>query len=103
MRLPITLLALEMLAAVASARESTAADAELGKYLAAECLGCHRAQSAAPAIPMLFGMNELRITEQLRGYRERRFANPVMQAIAERLTDEDIASLAQYFAAAQRP
>jgi cytochrome c553 len=80
----------------------TAKDLELGRYLAAECLTCHRAATASSAIPNIFGLPEEHFTEAIRAYRDKKLPNPIMQSVAGRLTDEDIASLALYFATVRR-
>ena len=41
--------------------------------------------------------------ELVRAYRDGRLTNPVMQTIARRLTDEEIAALARYFASTSQP
>ncbi len=78
-------------------------DLELGRYLASECLTCHRAATATSTIPNIFGMPESHFADVVRAYREKKLPNPVMQTIASRLSDEDIESLAFYFATARRP
>ncbi len=80
-----------------------AADIQLGRHLASECMTCHRAGAASSTIPNIFGLAETTLAEVLRAYREKRLANPVMQNIASRLTDDEIASLALYFAATKNP
>lgn len=85
-----------------AATSAMAADAELGRYLATECVMCHRA-AAGEAIPNIFGMAEANLVAALKAYRGRSRPNPVMQNIAGRLTDEDIAALAHHFARASKP
>jgi cytochrome c len=41
--------------------------------------------------------------EVIRAYRDKALPNPVMQSIAGRLNDEDIAALALYFDTAKKP
>ncbi len=79
-----------------------AADVELGRYLSSECMTCHGSAVASSAIPDIFGMPEATLTEVVRAYREKRMANPVMQTVASRLSDEEIAALAAYFATAKK-
>jgi cytochrome c len=79
-----------------------AADVELGRYLSAECMTCHGSARADGAIPDIFGMAETTFAEVVKAYREKRMANPVMQTIASRLSDEEIAALAAYFATAKK-
>ncbi len=85
-------------------RASNKPDLEYGAYLASECRGCHRPQAAAGAtIPDLAGMAEATFLEVMKAYREKRLANPVMQTIAGRFNDDDLAALAAYFARQQTP
>jgi cytochrome c553 len=76
-------------------------DVELGRYLASECLACHGGGLATGTVPVLFGMAEPRFTTSIKAYRDKQRPNPVMQNIAGRLTDEQIAALAAYFAQAK--
>ena len=71
-----------MLAAISSVH---AADAELGRYLAAECMTCHRSATATSTIPNIFGLSEAHLNEVIRAYRAKTLPNPVMQNIASRL------------------
>jgi cytochrome c553 len=80
----------------------SAKDLELGRYLAAECLTCHRAATASSAIPNIFGLPEEHFTQAIRAYRDKKLPNPIMQSVAGRLSDEDIESLALYFATVRR-
>ena len=89
-----------MLAAISSVH---AADAELGRYLAAECMTCHRSATATSTIPNIFGLSEAHLNEVIRAYRAKTLPNPVMQNIASRLSDEDIGALASYFATTKKP
>jgi cytochrome c553 len=80
---------------------AAAKDLELGRYLATECLTCHRAATATSTIPNIFGLPESHFAEVIRAYREKKLPNPIMQSIAARLSDEEIESLALYFATAR--
>jgi cytochrome c len=64
---------------------------------------CHRAGTATSTIPNIFGMSEPTFFEVIRAYKEKRLDNAVMQTIATRLNDEEIAALAAYFAATTKP
>lgn len=88
---------------VAGESNARAADFEFGRYLAAECVTCHRAGGDTTAIPDIFGWSAEELTWVLVGYRDRRLPNPVMQNVASRLTDEEVASLALYFATTKKP
>ena len=78
------------------------ADIELGRYLATECMTCHGTASATSTIPNIFGLGEGHFVEVIRAYRVKALPNPVMQSVAERLNDEDIAALAAYFETARK-
>jgi cytochrome c553 len=78
-----------------------ASDAELGRYLSSECMTCHGGSSHR-TIPDIFGMAEARFAEIVKAYREKRLANQVMQTVASRLSDEEIAALAAYFASTKK-
>ena len=79
------------------------ADLELGRYLAAECMACHRAQSDASSIPNLSRLSRLHIVEVVKAYRAKELPNPAMQNVAGRLSDDDIESLALYFSTTKQP
>jgi cytochrome c len=80
-----------------------APDMELGRYLAGQCLTCHRAATAAGAIPNIFGMAAPRFATLIKAYRDKQLPNPVMQSVAAGLKDEDIEALAAYFSVTKRP
>ena len=48
-------------------------------------------------------MAELRFTELVKAYRDKRLSNAVMQTIAGRLKDDEIEALAAFFARTKRP
>jgi cytochrome c len=86
------------------AGQGRAVDAEFGRYLATECLTCHRsATSKTGAIPNIFGMAESTFTVVVKAYRAKELPNPVMQTIASRLKDDEIDALAAYFARTKQP
>ena len=87
---------------VACIAPATAADVELGRYLSSECMTCHGTAKADSTIPNIFGIPEHGFELVLKAYRDKELSSPVMQAIAGRLTDEEIAALAAYFATAKR-
>jgi cytochrome c len=87
---------------VALANDARACDLDLGRYLAAECLTCHR-PAAGATIPALFGRPEATLVGLLRAYRSGERTNPVMQTIARRLSDAEVAALGCYFANTKQP
>lgn len=80
---------------------AAAGDIELGRYLSSECTTCHGAAKADSAIPVIHGLDQAHFVEVLKAYRAGSLPNPIMQNIAGRLHDDDIAALAAYFAAAK--
>ena len=80
-----------------------AADVELGRYLETECMTCHGASKTDSAIPDLFGKPESLVDERLKAYRDKSLPNEVMQTVASRLKDDEIAALAAYFRTAKKP
>lgn len=95
--------ALYFLAATAVTTEGHGADIEFGRYLSTECMTCHGAAKAHGTIPDIFGMAETTFAEVVKAYRDKRMSNPVMEIVAGRLKDEEIAALAAYFATADKP
>jgi cytochrome c553 len=78
-------------------------DLEFGRYLASECLTCHRGGAAGGAIPNIFGIGEAKFTALIKAYRDKQLPNPVMQSVASRLKDDEIDALAQYFSVTKTP
>lgn len=73
------------------------AGAEAGP--AASCVGCHGAEGrGVGTFPALAGMDADYLAAQLRDYRSGARKNPMMNAIAESLSDSDIAELAAFYA-----
>lgn len=82
---------------------ASTADFELGQYLAAECMTCHRAATSVSTIPNIFGLDEAHLSEVLRAYRAKDLSNPVMQNVAGVLKDEEISALATFFSKTGKP
>lgn len=91
------------MANLAGAGAACAADVEFGRYLPSECMTCDGVARPDDTIPNIFGMAEGAFAEVVKAYREKRLHNEVMQTVASRLNDEDIAALAAYFAATESP
>ncbi len=75
------------------------ADSAYGEYLAGECVTCHSADGADKGIPNIIGVDAEGFAYMMHSYRKKELENKVMQLVAGRLDDEQIASLAVYFAA----
>jgi cytochrome c len=78
-------------------------DVEFGRYLATECLTCHRSATAGSTIPNIFGMAEPRFRVLIKAYRDKQLPNQVMQSVAGRLKDDEIDALAHYFLVTKNP
>lgn len=72
-------------------------DAEYGEYLASECTGCHQISGAADGIPSIVGWGEESFRLSMHDYRIKTREHPVMNMVAGRLGDEEIAALSAYF------
>lgn len=72
-------------------------DVEYGEYLASECKTCHQASGGDDGIPNIVGLGTDIFVTAMHAYRTKNRDNPVMQLIAGRLNDEEIAALAAYF------
>ena len=76
---------------------AAAGDRELGQHLSSECVTCHQLSGKFQGIPTIVGWPDATFTAIMNEYRTRTRANPVMQNIAVKLSDEEIAALAAYF------
>lgn len=90
--------ALLLLVGFAAASAVVAADVEYGEYLSSECVTCHRPDGQETNIPDITGWDPESFIAVLRAYKTKERENKVMQTIAGALTDEDMKSLAAYFA-----
>ncbi|QFT64349.1 cytochrome c [Roseivivax halotolerans] len=72
------------------------ADADYGAYLASECTACH-SPNPQGAIPQIHMLPESYIVGALVDYRIGERQHQVMETIAKRLGEEEIAALAKYF------
>jgi cytochrome c553 len=76
-------------------------DVKAGEAKAAACAACHGpgGNSAMPAWPKLAGQGAPYAYAQLKAFKEGKRVNPIMQAQAQPLSDQDMQDLAVYFAA----
>jgi cytochrome c len=72
-------------------------DAEYGEYLASECLTCHRSDGTSDGIPSITLWPTDDFVVAMHAYKRKLRPHPVMQMMAGRLNDEEIAALAAYF------
>jgi len=84
---------------ILGANQSMAADRGRGAQLAAMCASCHRLDGRGKAIPSIVGMDKRKFADALVAYRSGARSNSIMHAVALQLSDGEIATLAEYFAA----
>ncbi|MCX7560394.1 c-type cytochrome [Sulfitobacter sp. F26204] len=72
-------------------------DPEYGEYLASECLTCHQSSGANDGIPGISGWPTEEFVVAMHAYKRKLRPHPVMQMMAGRLSEEEIAALAAYF------
>ncbi|WP_068113118.1 c-type cytochrome [Tropicimonas marinistellae] len=73
-------------------------DPEYGEYLSSECLTCHRADGEMEGIPSVTGWPAEDFVIAMHAYKDKARDHPVMQMMAGRLSNEEIAAIAAYFA-----
>ena len=73
-------------------------DAEYGEYLSSECTTCHQADGTDEGIPSIVFWPEEDFVVAMHAYKTQLREHPVMNMVAGRLGDEEIAALAAYFA-----
>lgn len=72
-------------------------DVEYGEYLSSECKTCHQASGSDDGIPNIVGLETEAFVTAMHAYRTKFRESQVMQLVAGRLNDEEIAALAAYF------
>ena len=72
-------------------------DPEYGEYLASECSTCHQSSGGDDGIPSITQWPDEDFVVAMHAYKRKIRPHPVMQMMAGRLTDEEIAALAAYF------
>ena len=74
------------------------ADIAYGEYLSGECVTCHSQDGADRGIPAINGLDAEVFAAVMHAYKVGDIEHPVMQMVTSRLDNEQIASLAVYFA-----
>ena len=74
------------------------ADIGYGEYLSGECVTCHSQTGVDKGIPSINGLDAEVFATVMHAYKAGDMEHPVMQMVAGRLDEEQIASLAVYFA-----
>lgn len=77
--------------------DARAADPAYGQYLSSECVTCHRADGQDKGIPAIVGWPSDQFVAVLKSYKVKDRDNQIMQTIAGRLSDDEMAALAAYY------
>ncbi len=72
-------------------------DPDYGEYLSSECTTCHQVDGSDQGIPAITGWPAEDFVVAMHAYRAKLRPHPVMQMMAGRLSDDEIAALAAYF------
>lgn len=72
-------------------------DPAYGEYLSGECTSCHQASGAGDGIPSITHWPQKDFVIAMHAYKDGVRSHPVMQMMAGRLSNEEIAALAAYF------
>lgn len=72
-------------------------DPEYGAYLSSECTTCHQIEGRDDGIPSIVYWPDEDFVVAMHAYKEKQRRHPVMQMIAGRLSNDEIAALAAYF------
>ena len=76
-------------------------DPEYGEYLSSECTSCHQISGDNDGIPGIIGWPAEDFVIAMHAYKDKFRPHPVMQMMAGRLSNEEIAALAAYFEAVE--
>lgn len=76
---------------------SMTGDAAYGEYLSGDCTSCHQLSGATAGIPGITGLSREGFVTAMHAYKAGAREHPVMQMMAGRLSNEEIAALAAYF------
>ena len=78
-------------------RAPAAGDKALGEYLSSECVTCHQLSGANVGIPPIVGLPDDSFIVIMNEYRQKKRDNPIMQTIAGRFSNDEIAALGRIF------
>lgn len=73
-------------------------DPDYGEYLSSECTTCHQADGSDQGIPSITGWPTEDFVVAMHAYKRQLRPHPVMQMMAGRLSNDEIAALAAFFA-----
>ena len=86
-----------LIGSLATGPSAVAGDIALGEYLSGECVTCHRKDGQDKGIPAIIGWPADQFAAVMLSFKHKDRPNPVMQTIAGRLSDDEMAALAAYF------
>jgi len=96
--LPVVI-ASSLLIAVAGLAHAAGGDAAAGKTKATQCATCHGANGkGGGANPAIAGMDKAKFVAAIADFKSGKRNNPMMGMMAKKLSDQDAADLAAYFA-----
>ena len=72
-------------------------DIDYGEYLSSECTTCHHAQGLDEGIPSITNWPVESFVWALHSYKNGARKHPIMEMISQRLSNEEIASLAIFY------
>ena len=72
-------------------------DIDYGEYLSSECTTCHHSRGLDEGIPSITGWPVESFVWALHSYKSGARNHPIMEMITQRLSNEEIASLAIFF------
>ena|SRR3989337_890775 len=84
---------------VTSGSVQAAGDIDAGKTKASSCAGCHGADGKGKSPnPAIAGMDQSAFAEKMNGYKSGTITHMMMNTLAKKLSDEDMANLGAYYA-----
>lgn len=81
------------------ADRSMARDNDRGAQFAAICASCHRLDGRDKGIPSIVGMDKEKFADAMTAFKSGERSSQIMHAVALSLSDDEIATLAEYLAA----
>ncbi len=98
LKLAMLILPMLILPVLASPAVSAGGDRAFGEYLSGECVTCHLPSGRqVGAIPAIVALPEDAFIAMMKSYAAKERDNQVMQAVAAKFKDDELAALAAYF------
>ncbi len=99
MKASFVMVAMTALVFAAAGPAQAAGDADAGKAKAKSCAGCHGANGEGKKDnPPLAGMAEDKFVQAMQDYKSGKLEHKAMVRAAKKLSDEDFANMAAYYA-----